>query len=377
MAHIFRIIRIYVRFFIRSSKFSSSYSLYNEGIRNFSWKSQQSHDSSCYPGHLFLHTGAIFVDKYGSKKTGSAGLFLITLGSLIGFFSGTFFVLDIGRFLVGIGGAIVVVAAPSILPKYFSTDELGSVMGLFAINMPAATIIAFNSLEIISKTYGWRSTQLISFLLSFITLIFYFLVIKDPKQNEPYENGEISFSGLKSTQIWILGLIWAFFNMAAISYTTFSGSFFSEFKGVPKSYADFLASMLMIPTIFICPFVGYVSDRIQKRKIIITSGLFGISLAFFCIPFSFGIFVLLSTLFLGIMASFIPPPIFALSPEVLRENVGMGFGVLNTCLNLGIASGPMLTGIIRDLSQSEFISYMTMASFSIIAMVLSLRLKTR
>lgn len=61
------------------------------------------------PGIFLSIPGAIFVDKYGSKKTGSIGLFLITLGSLIGFFSKTFFVLDISRFIVGIGGAIIVV----------------------------------------------------------------------------------------------------------------------------------------------------------------------------------------------------------------------------------------------------------------------------
>ncbi len=58
------------------------------------------------------------------KKTGSIGLFLITLGSLIGFFSNTFFVLGISRFIVGIGGAIIVVAAPSIFHLLYSHFHL-------------------------------------------------------------------------------------------------------------------------------------------------------------------------------------------------------------------------------------------------------------
>jgi MFS family permease len=80
---------------------------------------------------------------------------------------------------------------------------------------------------------------------------------------------------------------------------------------------------------------------------------------------------------LGVTAAFLPPPLFSLPPEILPLRVGLGYGVLNTCLSVGIASGPALVGFIRDIFPGEFPIYAIMAVFSFLAFVCASLLRTR
>lgn len=326
------------------------------------------------PAILISIPGAFLVSRYGFRKMGSLALILVAIGSLIVYFSNSLLLADIGRLIVGIGGSIMIVTAPSILPSFFSIEELGLIMGIYSTNMPVATVIAFNTLGLLGQAYGWRYAFLIASVISLLALVYYSVVIR-----EPATKGRANFSTerIKHPQIWIIGLIWALFNMAAIAYTTWSSSFFVEFRNIAKPEADFLASMLMlaaIPMVFVS---GYISDRLGKRKPLIVISLVVMIVALLWIPSATGILLYSAIALLGVAAAVLAPPLFALPAEIVGKRVEVAFGVLNTCLNIGITLGPLIVGIVRDALQSEFLCYVTMASFTLVALMLTFLLKTR
>lgn len=76
---------------------------------------------------------------------------------------------------------------------------------------------------------------------------------------------------------------------------------------------------------------------------------------------------------IGIAAPFIPAPVFALVPKFLPpEQVGLGYGILSTCLNIGVLIGPYLVGLSYDATLNYVFGFNLMAIFSILTAVIAI-----
>lgn len=295
--------------------------------------------------------GGVLVDRYGVKNLVSIGLILVCLGELLSAYPTSFPAMEVGRLVVGVGGAIATVSAMALISQWFSPRETGLAMGVFGLNMPLATVFSFNLLRAMGETYGWRLSLLTSLIVSVGTLFIWVFFAREKRIPREKQLPKPSLK-LGNRQIWLLGLIWATFNMAAISFTTWGPKLFKDFWGVPSTHADFLASMSMIGAL-VTPFTGYVSDRLGKRKILIMGSAFGMAVSLLLTPISSGPTLFLIVALLGFTAAFLPPPTFALPAEILdRDSVGLGYGVLNTCLNVGVIAGPLLVGVAIDLTRN-------------------------
>jgi predicted MFS family arabinose efflux permease len=322
---------------------------------------------------LSLPAGLLTV-KLGPRRVGGPGLVLTTTGALMTYLADSFLLLGIGRLVLGIGGAFVTVSAFSAIPQWFSSRELGKAMGIFSMNMPIVIVIALNLLPWVASAFGWRAGFLIATVVLAVGTPVYFSLMgeKPPKKQAP-----MTLGGLRNRQIWLLGAVWALFNMAAISYLTWAGTFFMELKNIPGGTAFFMASFLMIAAMILTPFTGALSDRLERRKIFLMAASLGMCVSFLLIPGLSLPALVLPVVMLGVTAAFLPPPLFSLPPEILPLRVGLGYGILNTSLSVGIASGPPLVGYIRDTFPGEFPAYVMMATFSFLAFVCASLLKTR
>ncbi len=157
--------------------------------------------------------------------------------------------------------------------------------------------------------------------------------------------------------------------MAALGYSTWGKTIFTKYYGLSLEFSDLLASMLMLGA-FIQPLTGYISDTLGKRRFLIIVScifMFAIFLLFPQVPSTY---FLASALMIGLFASFVPPNTFALSGEILGVKKGaLGFGVMNTFLNLGIILGPLSLGYVLDSTDSSFLSFFSMASFALLALI--------
>jgi MFS family permease len=322
---------------------------------------------------LSLPAGILTV-KLGSRRVGGPGLVLATTGALMTSLADSLLLLGIGRLVLGIGGAFVSVSAFSALPQQFSREELGKTMGIFSVNMPIVTVIALNLLPWVAGTFGWRTSFFIATsVLAAGTLIYFPLMKEEPRKKQ----APVMIEGIKNRQIWLLGIVWALFNAAAISYLTWAGTFFIEFKNISSSAAFFMASFLMIAAMTMAPLTGTLSDKLGRRKIFLMGASVGMSVSFLLIPGLSLPLLIFPVITLGVAAAFLPPPLFSLPPEILPLRAGLGYGILNVCLSVGIVSGPALVGHIRDTFPGEFPVYAMMAVFSLLAFVFASLLKTR
>jgi predicted MFS family arabinose efflux permease len=70
--------------------------------------------------------------------------------------------------------------------------------------------------------------------------------------------------------------------------------------------------------------------------------------------------------------------LFALPDAILGEGKGvLGWGVLNTFMNLGFILGPLSVGYVLDNAQSTSIVFYALSLFALMALLLALLLKSR
>ena len=325
------------------------------------------------PGLLISILGGLLSTRYGVRSLLTIGLSLCVLSSLLSFASNTISLFQIGRFILGIGGALAVVSASTLLFQWFEKGKLGMAMGVFGLCMAAGTVAAFNGLGFIASSYGWRLSILVTAVINVLALLICVGLTKEKKSGTVVQ--EIKLEPLRNINIWILGLGWALFNMAALGYTSCGKTIFTRYYGLTMNYSDLLASMLMLGA-FIQPLTGFISDMLGKRRVLIIISCAVAFVIFLLFPYALPSHFILLALGLGLATAFVPPAMFALSGEVLGPGKGaIGFGIMNTFLNIGIIFGPLSVGYILDTTDSSHLSFLILAIFSLSASFLAIRAK--
>lgn len=323
------------------------------------------------PGIFLSIPAGLLTDRHGCKKLCCAGLVLVCLGNFLTALSPSFHLLEGSRFIVGIGGAILYSATPSLIFQWFSGKEAGLALGIWALNLPLATVMAFNLLNRAGLAYGWRYSFWIAGALALVVLIISAVFTAEKRAGRK----SYSLAPLRIGSIWILAAVWAAFNMAILSLTTWGKTLFIDMN-IPPIRADFLAGLVMMVTL-ITPLTGYIADRIGRRRILILISAIGVMLCLAFLPIA-GEQLMIPLIILGLFTALTPPSLFALPPELIGpENTGQGFGVLNTAQNFAVLIGPLIVGRVLDSTQSDPAAFFTMASFAVLAIIFTLLLKAR
>jgi len=213
------------------------------------------------PGILLsLFAGSVLVRRYNVVRVGIVSLVCVVLGSLVTALAGSFTIMLVGRFLVGVGGAFIFAVTPAIIAQWFPGKELGKAMGIFGINMPLGTVIAFPTASVLALAYGLRFPFYVSAIIGLIALAVFAAVVKEG----PFLREKTNLSmrqALGNFEVWKVGLVWLFFNASALAFTTWGEKLFETFREVPTVEASIFASLLMWTAIFFVPVFGYLSDR--------------------------------------------------------------------------------------------------------------------
>jgi predicted MFS family arabinose efflux permease len=301
------------------------------------------------PGIIFGIPAGIATKKYGMKKTATFSAMLVALGSFITSLALSFNLAIVGRIILGIGGSFLVTVMPAMISQWFSKKELGKAVGIYGINMPIATITAFPIASYLSLNYGWRHPIMVSGIVSTIaTGVLAALAQEGPvKVNS---NPQKLNQALTNIELWKVGLIWLFFNAAALSFTTWMPKLLEDLKGMESIQASMMASMLMVAAIPSVPFFGLILDKLKNQKAFMIIGLGMMSFSILSIAYLSRQALLIPFIIAGIGASMVPPAVMASPPKILKpSDAELGFGILTMCMNAGVALGPPILGLILDL----------------------------
>ncbi len=328
------------------------------------------------PSILIALPGGLISDRFGARKTGIISMLLMITGTLFLGTSSSLFHAYVGRVVSGIGGLTLSIVLPQLLSKWFLDKELSTGMGVFNTAMPLGTIFSFNVFSILGKNIGWRLPIFVTTFVGIIALVFFLIIFKEPFEKPKGQASNVSreISDLGSS-IWLIGLSWMWFNATFISFLTFSPTFFVEI-GIEVGSAGFMTSIVMMGPLFLSPLIGYFVYRFGREEVFIgASGVILASLVLFVPIASFFIPLLV---LIGIFAAFTPAPIFSLPSKIIRpKNLGLAFGIITTCSNVGVLVGPYLAGLAKDFTGDYALSFHLLSLFALLQTATILFFKLR
>jgi len=332
------------------------------------------------PGIVLALPAGLIVDRYGIRLIGFVSTVLTAVGSLIAAMAGSFPTLLFGRLILGIGGAFIVTATPTIIPQWFSREELGKAMGFYGINMPLATVTAFPIASLLMLWFDdWRYPFYLGSFVAATAIVVFILFVREGTLKRSKRNQSVdSRHALANAELWKAALVWLLFQVTAISFLSWAPRLFQKYKGLDTVYASVLASALMFAAMLFVPLFGWFSDRVGRRKLFLVVGSFFMAFALIASAYATGFALLISVAFLGVAAAMVPPIVSTLPAEILEpEVVGIGFGVMAVCLNIGVALAVPLLGFFVDVTESLTLSFAGTATFSVMGAIVAYTLKTK
>lgn len=321
------------------------------------------------PGIFIVIPGGLISDRFGMRKTGLVSLAVMIAGTVIVGTGGTLVEVLVGRVVSGAGGLTLAVVLPQLLSRWFLGRELSVSMGAFNTAMPLGVILSFNYFSSLGNGLGWRTPILLTTGISTCALILFLFVFKEPAESHSRKNSGNMFREVtkQGSSIWFVGFTWMWFNAALISFLTFSSDYFVA-RGIQIGSASFLSSIVMMGSLFLSPLIGFFVHRFGKEEVLIGVSGVALTLLVSSIPSSHSIIPLV--VLIGVFGALVPASIFSLPSKIVdAERLGLAFGVVTACLNLGVLIGPYLAGLIKDLTGEYTFSFYLIALFALLQTV--------
>jgi len=299
-------------------------------------------------------------DRWGGRTVGLLGLACLIAAEAWFALSTSYVNLLMGRLAMGVGAATLSILGAQIISENFAgTRYLGAAMGTMNTAVPTGILTSQLGFSRLAAVRGWQAPVWACLVFTCVVTVAYLLFYRDPEP--PHDETPVSLvAGLRrlNPQVWILGLVWLFWNAGALVLLTFADDLLIG-RGMSPQTAGTMAGILMLFPVVASTFMGHILDRRRWQAR-------GAALA--CLMFSVCVILLgvvsgsVLPLFLGISFTFALAPmgVFALAPHLMhgRES-GLGYGVLAGMLNIGVLFGPAIGGIVRDATGSYLASFIT------------------
>ena len=220
------------------------------------------------------------LDRFGAKKIIPIGAALVGLGALM-FSSGNVAAANVGRFVQGAGGAFALIGAAYLINKNFPASMAASFLGMtqmFGMAGGSAGQFAVGTLikNGLSWSQFWIWTGVVGLAIALLLLLFL------PKEAPSAPGGKTGGASslikslgkvFRNPQSTVCGFISGLlFIPTTILGMTWGVRFLQEARGREYESAVALAASVPIGWMIGCPLLGFISDRIGRRKPVIFAG---------------------------------------------------------------------------------------------------------
>jgi MFS family permease len=326
-------------------------------------------------GFVLAVPAGFIVQRVGPKGSGLLAVGSVIVGAALGAISSGAAMLLVSRTIEGLSFVLMMVVAPSIIAIWFSAEERGTPMGIFATWVPVGSMVSLNLAPALAGQFGWQGIWWFGCAYGAVVFLVFWLFVRMPGAVESRVLGANPGGGgppsrppsmatlgraLANRNVWLLGLVFFCFTMCFPGFVTNMPTFLHTVRGYPLTTAGFIVSLGSITTIISCPVAGWISDRIGSRKLVYTVAYL-ILAAMWILPFKLtGVGIPLFMVAFGVFAPVIPTMMMASVPEVMErpELAGIGMGGVVTLQNLGLLLGPVMFGrIVQATGNWELAGY--------------------
>lgn len=310
----------------------------------------------------------VMLDRYGPRRLLTVACLICVIGTFL--FTGTsiFWVAAIGRFLVGFGSAFAFVGVLKLATIWLPENRLGMVSGMTSALGPVGAMLGDNFLEVFVEKLGWIKTLNITALFG-IGLIFVLWIGIHDKKGLHRQSGTVPSIKkgmvdlgiiIRNKQIWVNGMFGCLVYLPTTVFAELWGiPYLKHVHGLSAQAAGLANSLLFLGFIIGAPAMGYISDKIARRKFPMLIGAIGAAIVMMMILYLPGLSEtnLQALMFiLGLLYS-AQAIVFAVGRELSPgEAAGTAMAVTNMIVMLGAMFLQPLVGHLLDFSLSTHVS---------------------
>lgn len=306
----------------------------------------------------------LMMDLYGPRRLLTVACSICVIGTFL--FTGTthFWIAASGRFLVGLGSAFAFVGVLKLATIWLPENKLAMVSGITAALGTVGAMLGDNFLELFVYKLGWIKTLNTIALFGIVLTVVLSVGIQDKKHK--YRNsGTISTfkKSLKdlgiiarNKQIWINGFYGCLVYLPTTVFAELWGiPYLRHANGFSAQAAGLANSLLFLGFTLGAPLMGYLSDRLARRKLPMFLGALGASIVMVIILYFPGLTELNIQILIFLLGLFYSAQaiVFAVGRELSPgEAAGTAMALTNMIVMLGAMLLQPLVGYLLDFSYS-------------------------
>jgi len=219
------------------------------------------------------------IDRFGAKKIVPIGAALVGVGAIM-FGSGNVTAANIGRFLQGAGGVFALVGAVYLVTKNFPAAMAASFIGATQMfGMAGGSAGQFLVGPMIKSGLPWERFWSLAGVLGLAIGFSLFVFLPNEPKSVSANRGGLGkiLSSLKDVFLNPQSIICGFISGLLFIPTTIFGMtwgvrFLQEARGREYEVAVTLAATVPLGWMIGCPLMGFISDRLGRRKPVILAG---------------------------------------------------------------------------------------------------------
>jgi MFS family permease len=224
------------------------------------------------------------IDRFGAKRIIPIGAALVGIGALL-FGSGSVAAANVGRFLQGAGGVFALVGAVYLVTKNFPATSVASFIGATQMfGMAGGSAGQFGVGSLIKHGLPWGRFWIYAGLVGLAISVALLLLL--PKEERKAATAPVGTDSTRSPSLlgslkkvfWnpqsiLCGLISGLlFIPTTIFGMTWGVRFVQEARGREYDAAVMLAATIPLGWMIGCPLLGFISDKLGRRKPVILGG---------------------------------------------------------------------------------------------------------
>lgn len=310
----------------------------------------------------------VMMDRFGPRRLLTIACLICVVGTFIFTSTDRFAIAFMGRFLVGFGSAFAFVGVLKLATIWLPENKLGMVSGMAAALGTIGAMIGDNFLGKLVVNSGWQPTLNWTAVAGIGLAAVLWLGIRDHKASEE-QSGSISsfrqslvdlFIIARNKQIWINGFYGCLVYLPTTVFAELWGiPYLKHAHGLTQEAADFANSMLFLGFTLGAPMMGYISDKLARRKLPMLFGAAGAAVVMMLVLYlpDLDATRINSLMFLlGLLYS-AQCIVFAVGRELSPEEAaGTAMAMTNMIVMLGAMFLQPLVGRLLDFSLSTHVS---------------------
>lgn len=332
---------------------------------------------------LVLLAGGYIIDRFGTKKAITIFALICLGAAVLTVITPRYEVILAGRFMLGIGAEPLIVAATTVLAKWFKGKELSFAFGINLSISRLGSASADWSTSFASPLYtNWQDPLWLASAVAGISVTAALLYwILEKRAEGRYQIGEVSASSAQeaidfkslykfTSAYWYIVALCVVFYATVFPFRSFAIDYFQQAHGITRETAGLLSSLLPVAAIILTPLFGLWVDRVGHRALFMAVGsliMLPLFLAvtylppgpdiYLWIPFIGSAYVpltLFSVIFLlGAVFSLIPAVMWPAVAYIVDERrLGSAYALMTLCQQLGWAVVPLIIGWFNDHFQA-------------------------